>query len=148
MSGLSMPNGSGSHDMIEKLLKMTLTTNNLNHSIIMLSNVGTLSHQSNLCLTLKDLRYSKCLLSIFILNILLPLWIYLVFIPRTSGDKAGGKTGNEVKKTEFTEVYYHVVLSPTILLNIQKDEVVVRFQEQTLGGWKSKKHKLTHKRYG
>ena len=43
-------------------------------------------------------------------------------------------------------MYFHVILSPTILMDPQKEEVVVRFQQQSLGGWKSKKNKLTYKR--
>lgn len=50
------------------------------------------------------------------------------------------------KKVEFAEVYFHIIVSPTLLHDAQKGDVHVSFQSTTLGGWKSKKHKLNFKR--
>ncbi|VDH93225.1 ubiquitin carboxyl-terminal hydrolase 34 [Mytilus galloprovincialis] len=50
------------------------------------------------------------------------------------------------KKVEFAEVYFHIIVSPTLLHDAQKGDVHVSFQSTTLGGWKCKKHKLNFKR--
>lgn len=50
------------------------------------------------------------------------------------------------KKVEFAEVYFHVIVSPTLLYDAQKGDVHVSFQSSTLGGWKCKKHKLNYKK--
>ncbi|CAC5425101.1 RNF213 [Mytilus coruscus] len=56
------------------------------------------------------------------------------------------KSTTTSKKTEFSEVYFHIIVSPTFLNDPQKGDVYVEFQASTLGGWDSRKNKLNFKR--
>ncbi|CAG2205786.1 unnamed protein product [Mytilus edulis] len=49
------------------------------------------------------------------------------------------------KKTEFSEVFFHIIVSPTYLHDPKKGDVYVQFQASTLGGWDSRKNKLVFK---
>lgn len=46
----------------------------------------------------------------------------------------------------FVDVCFHVIITPTILINPEKDFVVIAFENYG-GGWDSKKHKLKFERY-
>lgn len=46
----------------------------------------------------------------------------------------------------FVDVCFHVIITPTILINPDKDFVVIAFGNYG-GGWDSKKHKLKFERY-
>ncbi|CAC5418279.1 RNF213 [Mytilus coruscus] len=66
---------------------------------------------------------------------------------KSSGDdKTTNKTTVGGKKSVFAEVYFHIIVSPSLLSDPKSGDMFVHFQEQTLGGWKSRKHKLIHKR--
>ncbi|VDI41382.1 Hypothetical predicted protein [Mytilus galloprovincialis] len=56
------------------------------------------------------------------------------------------KSTTTSKKTEFSEVYFHIIVSPTFLHDPKKGDVYVEFQASTLGGWGSRKNKLVFKR--
>ena len=62
-------------------------------------------------------------------------------------DKSAGNKNTGGRKSVFAEVYFHIIVSPTLLPSSNKGEVFVHFQSPTLAGWNSRKHKMNLKRY-
>jgi len=62
-------------------------------------------------------------------------------------DKSAGSKNTGGKKSVFAEVYFHIIISPTLLPSSNKGEVFVHFQSPTLARWNSRKHKMNLKRY-
>ena len=62
-------------------------------------------------------------------------------------DKSAGSKNTGGRKHAFVEVYFHIIVYPTLLPSSNKGEVFVHFQSSTLAGWKSRKHKMNLKRY-
>ena len=62
-------------------------------------------------------------------------------------DKSAGSKNTGGRKHAFAEVYFHIIVSPTLLPSSNKGEVFVHFQSPTLAGWNSRKHKMNLKRY-
>ncbi|KAJ8305243.1 hypothetical protein KUTeg_017209 [Tegillarca granosa] len=46
------------------------------------------------------------------------------------------------KRDNWIDLHFHVLLSPSILEDPDKDEVYIKFSNQELGGWDSLKHKM------
>lgn len=62
-------------------------------------------------------------------------------------DKSAGSKNTGGRKSVFAKVYFHIIVSPTLLPSSNKVEVFVHFQSSTLAGWDSRKHKMNLKRY-
>ncbi|OPL20557.1 hypothetical protein AM593_04433, partial [Mytilus galloprovincialis] len=67
---------------------------------------------------------------------------------KASVDETAGSSNKGKKQStgSFVDVCFHAVISPTILINPDKDFVVITF-EKYAGGWESKQHKLKLERY-
>jgi hypothetical protein len=74
---------------------------------------------------------------------------FLLFHPASvdAEDKSAGSKNTGGRKHAFTEVYFHIIVSPTLLPSSNKGDVFVHFQSSTLAGWNSRKHKMNLKRY-
>jgi hypothetical protein len=62
-------------------------------------------------------------------------------------DKSAGSKNTGGRKHAFAEVYFNIIVSPTLFPSSNKGEVFVHFQSPTLAGWNSRKHKMNLKRY-
>ncbi|KAK3585578.1 hypothetical protein CHS0354_036765 [Potamilus streckersoni] len=56
--------------------------------------------------------------------------------------KGAGKNASERRKTDTLKVYFHALLSPEFDLT-QADMVIIKLEDERLGGWKSNDHKPT-----
>lgn len=64
----------------------------------------------------------------------------------SSGENKTTTKATGGKKYAFSEAYFHIIVSPSLLNDSNSGEVFVHFQSATLGGWNSQKHKFVFKR--
>ncbi|XP_063404431.1 E3 ubiquitin-protein ligase rnf213-alpha-like [Mytilus trossulus] len=65
---------------------------------------------------------------------------------KSSGENKTTTKATGGKKYAFSEAYFHIIVSPSLLKDSNSGDVFVHFQSPTLGGWNCKKHKFVFKR--